>query len=213
MFGPFTITETDPVDCESFNRQHDQAVCNSLWLSSHWPDLLPAALGKFVAVAGQEAFIADTSEEARARAEAAHPDDKGLIVQYVPPEKGPAMFGPFTITETDPVDCESFNRQHDQAVCNSLWLSSHWPDLLPAALGKFVAVAGQEAFIADTSEEACARAEAAHPDDKGLLIKYVSPAKGPRIYAVGRLLAPLPGRCDEANDQCGDSECGWDAAK
>jgi hypothetical protein len=114
------------------------------------------------------------------------------------------MFGPFTITETDPVDCETFNRQHDQAVRNSLWLSSHWPDLLPAALGKFVAVAGQEAFIADTSEEACARAEAAHPDDKGLLIHYVSPEKGPRIYAAGRLLVPLVRQCDEANDQCGD---------
>jgi hypothetical protein len=123
------------------------------------------------------------------------------------------MFGPFTITETDPVDCESFNRQHDQAVRNSLWLSSHWPDLLPEALGRFVAVAGQEAFIADTSAEARARAETAHPDDKGLLVQYVPLEKGPFIYATVRLLAPVFGRCDEANDRCRGSKCGWDAAE
>ena len=117
------------------------------------------------------------------------------------------MPGPITIEEmTDPVEIERFLRQHEQAVRNSAWLHSHWDDLLPAALGKFVAVAGQEAFIADDSSGACARAEAAHPDDKGLIVHYVRPEKGPRIYADRRLLAPLFGRRDATDGQCGNPQ-------
>jgi hypothetical protein len=55
--------------------------------------------------------------------------------------------------------------------------------LLPRAYGKFLAVAGQEAFLADTPEEAWALARAAHPDDDGAFSRYVRPPGGPRIYA------------------------------
>ena len=66
---------------------------------------------------------------------------------------------------------------------NSDWLEIHWQDILPGALGKHLVVAGQEAFIADTSAEAWALAKAAHPDDEGALCQYVLPSRGPRIYA------------------------------
>ena len=49
--------------------------------------------------------------------------------------------------------------------------------------GKFVAVAGQEAFIADTPEEAWAWAAKTHPEDDGALIRHVRVGQGPRIYA------------------------------
>ena len=49
-----------------------------------------------------------------------------------------------------------------------------------------MAVAGQEAFIADTAEEAWAMAKSAHPDDTGALLQYVIPHPGPRIYADRR---------------------------
>lgn len=49
-----------------------------------------------------------------------------------------------------------------------------------------MAVAGQEAFIADTHEEAWAKARAAHPDDDGAISQYVRFARGPRIYANRR---------------------------
>jgi hypothetical protein len=89
----------------------------------------------------------------------------------------------FVIEEvTDPVEIERFRAVTEAARRNRDWLQSHWPELLPQALGRFVAVAGQEAFIADTAEEAEARAEAAHPDDKGVVVQYVIPHKGPRIY-------------------------------
>jgi hypothetical protein len=73
--------------------------------------------------------------------------------------------------------------QDQRAQLNSDWLETHWPDILPQALGKHLVVAGQEAFIADTSAQAWAMAKAAHPEDDGALCQYVFPGRGPRIYA------------------------------
>jgi hypothetical protein len=91
----------------------------------------------------------------------------------------------FIIEEiTDPEEIARALAQHERAKRNSDWLQAHWPDLLPQARGRHLAVAGQEAFIADTPEEAWAMAKAAHPDDTGALLRYVIPHRGPRIYAV-----------------------------
>jgi hypothetical protein len=90
---------------------------------------------------------------------------------------------PITIEEvTDLQEVARTAKAFEQAERNMNWLQSHWPDLLPGVLGKFLAVAGQEAFLADSSEEAAAMARAAHPDDRGLLLHYISPEQGPRIY-------------------------------
>jgi hypothetical protein len=68
------------------------------------------------------------------------------------------------------------------------WLSSHWAEVLPAAYGKYVAVAGQQAFIADDWREAERLARDKYPDDKGLYIRYVNPHQGIRLYGYrGRL--------------------------
>jgi hypothetical protein len=66
---------------------------------------------------------------------------------------------------------------------NSEWLESHWPNLLPQARGKHLAVAAQDAFIADSPEEAWAWVESKHPEDIGSFVRYVIPEKGPRFYA------------------------------
>jgi hypothetical protein len=66
---------------------------------------------------------------------------------------------------------------------NSDWLQSHRPEVLPQARGKFLAIAGQEAFIADTPEQAWAWARSAHPEDRGPVVQYVRLEQGPRIYA------------------------------
>ncbi len=94
MDPQFTIEEvTDPVAVARFRAMHEQAKRNSDWLQAHWDDLLPQARGKFLAVAGQEAFLANTPEEAWTWAETTHPTDKGAIVQYVRAEKGPRFYG------------------------------------------------------------------------------------------------------------------------
>jgi hypothetical protein len=84
---------------------------------------------------------------------------------------------------TDLVHLEQARAQFERAQRNSDWLQAHWGDLLPQALGKFVAVSGQEAFIAETPEEAWAWAARVHPEDNGTLVEYVRPTQGPRIYA------------------------------
>jgi hypothetical protein len=86
----------------------------------------------------------------------------------------------------NPTETARHQAQRDRAKRNSDWLQSHWSDLIPLARGKFVAVAGQEAFIADSPEEAWARALKAHPEDDGALCQFVFPHTGPRLYGHRR---------------------------
>ena len=69
---------------------------------------------------------------------------------------------------------------------NSEWLQAHWADVLPHARGMFLAVAGQESFIAKTATQARAWVEATHPDDTGAFVHYIRSETGPRIYANSR---------------------------
>jgi hypothetical protein len=99
----------------------------------------------------------------------------------------------FQIEEVnDPVEVARCKAQDERARRNIDWLQSHWADLLPEARGKFVAVAGQEAFIAGTPEEAWAMARAAHPEDNGALSQYVFPGEGPRIYENSHAMTAVP---------------------
>jgi hypothetical protein len=91
----------------------------------------------------------------------------------------------------DPIEFEKARLQHDRATRNSLWLADHWPDLLPAVRGKYVAVAGQEAFVADTWAEAWALAKTAHPEDDGAIMQYVRKNTHPRIYGNRGLVASV----------------------
>jgi hypothetical protein len=95
MNDPQLILEeiTDPDEVARIHAVHEQGQRNSDWLQAHWADVLPQARGRFLAVAGQEAHIADTSEAAWAWAKAVHPDDHGALVQYVPKEGGPRIYG------------------------------------------------------------------------------------------------------------------------
>jgi hypothetical protein len=86
-------------------------------------------------------------------------------------------------------DVPEAQRVQAQDAChrrNNAWLQAHWAAVLPQARGKFLAVAGQEAFIAPTPEEAWAWVDATHPADDGAIVQYVCPETGPRIYASQR---------------------------
>jgi hypothetical protein len=99
--------------------------------------------------------------------------------------QGWAVDQPLVIIEevSDPREIARSRAQHERFQQNSKWLQSHWSDVLPQARGRFLAVAGQEAFVADTPKDAWAMAEAAHPEDNGAFVQYVRPERGPRIYA------------------------------
>lgn len=87
---------------------------------------------------------------------------------------------------TDPEEIVRSRSQSASARRNSDWLQAHWHELLPGAVGKFLAVAGQEAYLADSPTEAWALARSAHPDDDGVLCQYVRLDRGPRFYAHRR---------------------------
>jgi hypothetical protein len=84
--------------------------------------------------------------------------------------------------ETDPVQIARVRETLDHFTRNSDWLAAHWANVLPQARGKFIAVAGQEAFIAETPQGAWEWAAKAHPEDKGPLVQYVRTGQGPRFY-------------------------------
>lgn len=93
----------------------------------------------------------------------------------------------FIIEEvSDPSEIARSRAQDERHRRNNEWLQAHWADVLPQARGKFLAVAGQEAFIADTPEEAWAWADTTHPEDDGATVRYVRTEKGPRIYVDRR---------------------------
>ena len=78
---------------------------------------------------------------------------------------------------------EAIRARQERARRNSQWLQTHWGQLLPQALGKFVAVAGEEAFIADTPQQAWTWAAEKHPQDDTATVQHVDPRRGPKIYA------------------------------
>src|SRR5262249_49728044 len=82
-----------------------------------------------------------------------------------------------------PADAPEVLARAERARRNSQWLQAHWDELLPRAAGKFVAVAGAEAFVADSPQEAWAWAGHTHPEDDAATVQYVNPQPGPRIYA------------------------------
>jgi hypothetical protein len=79
---PYIIEEvSDAHEAARVQAQDARHRLNNAWLQTHWDEVLPQARGKFLAVAGQEAFIAQTPEEAWAWVDATHPEDDGALVQ------------------------------------------------------------------------------------------------------------------------------------
>jgi hypothetical protein len=88
-----TITEVaDPAEAAHLKEIMAAAALNHRWLAAHWGDLMPACLGKYVAVANQTAFLADTAEEANTWARAHVPHDPGWILEYVPTVLRPTIY-------------------------------------------------------------------------------------------------------------------------
>lgn len=84
---------TDPVEIERFRRRHEQFERNLAWYEAHIDQITdPANRGRCICIAGRELFVGDDAQEVAARARAAHPDDEGLFVEYVPIEKMPRIY-------------------------------------------------------------------------------------------------------------------------
>jgi hypothetical protein len=108
---------------------------------------------------------------------------RGDVVTWFITEENKMIESKFILEEvTDPAEIARSRAQDERAGRNYAWLQAHWQDVLPQARGRFLAVAGQEAFIADAPAEAWKTARDAHPEDDGAISQYVPREGGPRIY-------------------------------
>lgn len=63
------------------------SIHNAAWLQVHATEVYTRYRGKCICIAGEELFAADTPEEVLALATAAHPEDDGRFLHYIPREK------------------------------------------------------------------------------------------------------------------------------
>jgi hypothetical protein len=78
---------TDPEERARNQAQRERFSRNLDWFSAHADEIYAQYRGKHLCIAGEELFAADTVEEAVALAEAAHPEDDGRFVHYIPKQK------------------------------------------------------------------------------------------------------------------------------
>jgi hypothetical protein len=99
---------------------------------------------------------------------------------------------PIVVSEvTDPSELAQARTQQERADRNSAWLQAHVPEIYAQHRGKCICVAGEELFVAADPQEAMALAKAAHPEDNGLLIRYIPKEKMDRIYVASRTMAAM----------------------
>jgi hypothetical protein len=89
------------------------------------------------------------------------------------------------VEDTDPATVERHHQQDERHRRNLQWLQAHWEDL-PERRGRYVAVADEQAFVAETAEMAWDWARSQHPDDDGAVVMFVPRERGWRVYAYRR---------------------------
>jgi hypothetical protein len=85
---PIVMEEvTDLEELTKARAQRERFDRNAAWFQAHVLEIYARYRGKCICIAGEELFVADTPEEAMALAGAAHPEDDGSFVHYIPREK------------------------------------------------------------------------------------------------------------------------------
>jgi hypothetical protein len=84
---PFTLEEvTDPAVGIHAQAQRARFERNAAWLQAHAAEIYPRYRGKHICIAGETLFVGETPDEAWTLATAAHPDDDGRFLYYIPRE-------------------------------------------------------------------------------------------------------------------------------
>src|ERR671923_95181 len=85
---PLVMEEiTESHELAKARAQRERVDRNISWLQAHVMEVYRNYRGKCICVAGEELFVADTPEQALALARAAHPEDDGSFLRYIPREK------------------------------------------------------------------------------------------------------------------------------
>ncbi len=90
---PIEVGEiNDPADLAAARARREQFDRNWAWLQARAPEVYSMHRGKCISVAGEQLFVAGTAKEALAQASAAHPEDQGVFVHYIPHERVPRIY-------------------------------------------------------------------------------------------------------------------------
>ena len=90
---PIVMEEvTDPEELAKAHAQDERFDRNSAWLQAHVDEVYEQCRAKCVVIAGEELFAADTPEVAWASATAAHPDDDGSFIRYIPRDNAARIY-------------------------------------------------------------------------------------------------------------------------
>ena len=75
---------TDPAELAKAQAQRERFEKNFAWFQQHVKEIYHQHRGKNICIAGQELFVGDQAATAWELGEAAHPEDDGSFVQYIP---------------------------------------------------------------------------------------------------------------------------------
>lgn len=84
---------TDPAELTKAQAQRERFDRNWAWFKARATEVYERFRGQCVVIAGEEIFAADEPEAAWALAKAAHPDDDGSFIIYVPCGKVARIYG------------------------------------------------------------------------------------------------------------------------
>lgn len=90
---------------------------------------------------------------------------------------------PFDVSyTTDPEEVAKARARREQSERNCEWLGAHVSEVYRHR-GKYICIAGQELFVADSAQQAVALAKKAYPEDQGCYLRHIPRDKLARIYA------------------------------
>ena len=78
---------TDSEELALARAQDERASRNSAWLKVHASEIYSQHRGRCICISGEELFVADTPKDVLALARAAHPEDDGRLILYIPRER------------------------------------------------------------------------------------------------------------------------------
>jgi hypothetical protein len=87
---------------------------------------------------------------------------------------------------TDPEELAKGRKRYEQFRRNLDWLKEHASEVYVQNRGKHICIAGCELFVADSATEALRIGRAAHPEDEGAFVRYISPENRIWNYADRR---------------------------
>ncbi len=85
---------------------------------------------------------------------------------------------------TDPQERAAIRAWRERADRNAAWLHMHGSEVYPFHRGRFICIAGEELFVADSIHVVLRLARTAHPDDDAYFLRYIPRDRVARIYAV-----------------------------